>query len=197
MTDKEKRADEILDAAMAILVEEGWKGASMVAIARRANASKETLYAWFGNRQGLFEALIRRNAGQVDAALSAEGPLAEVMARFGTALLDLQLGEGALALNRVAIADVGRDPSLGRLLVETGRGKSLPLLAAHLGRAVEEGTVILDDPKQAVEDFLGLLKGDQQIVHLLGAGQRQDHEKRAAHATRQWFRLYGTAPIPG
>jgi AcrR family transcriptional regulator len=197
MTDKEKRADEILDAAMAVLVEKGWKGASMVAIARRANASKETLYAWFGNRQGLFEALIRRNAGQVDAALRGDATLPDVLNRFGVALLDLQLGAGALALNRVAIADVGRDPTLGQLLVETGRGKSLPLLRGHLERAAGDGRIALDDPKQAVEDFLGLLKGDQQIVHLLGAGEPQDHKKRAAHATRQWFRLYGVVPIPG
>lgn len=190
-SEKDKRTDEILSAAMDILVEKGWSGASMVAIARRANASKETLYAWFGNRQGLFAALIRRNAGQVDAALAEDGALHDVLERFGVALLDLQLGAGALALNRAAIADVGRDPVLGQLLAETGRGKSLPPLVAHIEAAQAQGEVACPDMQAAVGDFLGLLKGDQQIIHLLGAGQAQDHPARAAHAARQWFRLYG------
>ena len=34
----------------------------MLSVARRAGASKETLYSWFGNRDGLLRALIERNA---------------------------------------------------------------------------------------------------------------------------------------
>lgn len=54
---RERRRKEILDAAFKEFAENGYAGASMEAIARRAHASKETLYAWFENKESLFDAL--------------------------------------------------------------------------------------------------------------------------------------------
>jgi AcrR family transcriptional regulator len=45
-----------------LLVERGYGGTTMAAVAERAGSSKETLYAWFGSKQGLFTAVIRRQA---------------------------------------------------------------------------------------------------------------------------------------
>ncbi len=46
----------------------GYAGASMLAIARQAKASNETLYNWYGDKNGLFRALVVRNAGEVRIA---------------------------------------------------------------------------------------------------------------------------------
>jgi AcrR family transcriptional regulator len=54
---KQGRRREILDAAFLEFSEKGYAGASMEAIARRARASKETLYAWFENKERLFTTL--------------------------------------------------------------------------------------------------------------------------------------------
>lgn len=54
---KESRREEILAVAFREFTEKGYSGASMEAIARRANASKETLYAWFKNKETLFNTL--------------------------------------------------------------------------------------------------------------------------------------------
>ncbi len=51
--EKEKRRRELLDAAFLEFSTKGYGGASMEAIARRARASKETLYAWFENKETL------------------------------------------------------------------------------------------------------------------------------------------------
>jgi len=56
-TAKEKRRQEILAAAFAEFSEHGYARTSMAAIAKRAQASKETLYAWFTNKAELFAAL--------------------------------------------------------------------------------------------------------------------------------------------
>src|SRR5271168_5545446 len=56
--EKEKRRNEILDAAFLEFSAHGYAGASMAAIARRARASKETLYAWFENKETLFNTLL-------------------------------------------------------------------------------------------------------------------------------------------
>src|SRR3712207_2283519 len=65
-----ERREEILEVALSVLAERGYRGASMREIAERAQASKETLYAWFGNKRGLFEELVRWQAGRVDAVIA-------------------------------------------------------------------------------------------------------------------------------
>ena len=52
-----KRRQEILDAARQEFSAKGFAGTSMEAIARRARASKETLYSWFTNKEQLFRAV--------------------------------------------------------------------------------------------------------------------------------------------
>jgi AcrR family transcriptional regulator len=64
-----ERREEILKVALSVLAERGYRGASMLEIAERAQASKETLYAWFRDKRGLFEELVRWQAERVDAAL--------------------------------------------------------------------------------------------------------------------------------
>lgn len=54
--------DELLDAARSVFVERGFAGATMDAIAEGANSTKPTLYAHFGDKQALYEALISREA---------------------------------------------------------------------------------------------------------------------------------------
>jgi AcrR family transcriptional regulator len=96
----------ILDAVFELLAERGYQGTTMAAVAARAGSSKETLYAWFGSKQGLFTALIRRQAEAanqaVATALDGDGgddPAATLTA-FATNLLLLLLGERSVALNR-------------------------------------------------------------------------------------------------
>ena len=58
--------------ALSVLAERGYGGASMREIAGRAQASKETLYAWFGDKRGLFEELVRWQAERVERRARAE-----------------------------------------------------------------------------------------------------------------------------
>ncbi len=54
--------DELLDAARAVFAERGFKQATMEAIAERANSTKPTLYAHFGDKLALYRATIAREA---------------------------------------------------------------------------------------------------------------------------------------
>src|SRR5690606_27535707 len=60
------RQGEVLDAVLALLVE-GKDAVTMNAVARRASCSKETLYKWFGDRDGLMTATVRWQASRVRA----------------------------------------------------------------------------------------------------------------------------------
>jgi len=58
---KEARPDEIIEAARAVFVERGFAAAKVEEIARRAGASKGTVYLYFPTKEALFEAVMRVN----------------------------------------------------------------------------------------------------------------------------------------
>jgi AcrR family transcriptional regulator len=183
---------------VALLSERGYRDTSMLEIARRASASKETLYAWFGDKLGLLEALTRRNAQTVQGVLTrhldGNAPPERLLFEFGSALLQLLLGDSALAMNRAAISEVNSDPSLADTLAGAGRQAVLPIFVQLLDAHGKRGALKLDDPSQAAEDFLGLLLGDTKVRRILGLmppPKKAQIETRAARATRAFMRLYG------
>lgn len=64
LTDRQK---DVLDTVLRLLVEEG-DALTMTAVARRASCSKETLYKWFGDRDGLLTATVQWQASKVRVA---------------------------------------------------------------------------------------------------------------------------------
>ena len=196
--DRAQRRDVILDAATAILREKGYRDTTMLEVARRVSASKETLYAWFGNKSGLFQAVIRRNADTVrtvlEAHLDGNAPVEEALADVGRALASLLLGDGAVAINRAAISEARSEPVLARILLKTGREATLPFFVRYLERCRERGLLDFDDPWEAAETFLGLLLGDKQIRRLLGVVDTPDAgeiQTRARQAAVKFLKLYG------
>ncbi|WP_193179642.1 TetR/AcrR family transcriptional regulator [Nisaea sediminum] len=200
--DRRERRNEILDAAIEILIERGYRETTMLAVAKRANASKETLYSWFGDKTGLFEAVIQRNAERLQQEiapfLSGEGGVGAFLTDFGIGLLNLLLSESGLAINRAAISEASRDLSLSRALERSGRGATFPLVIDTLRRYEAEGALKMDNPVDAGEMFLGLLTRDLQVRALLGLQTSLDPSeirRRAEQATGAFLRVYGTDPV--
>jgi AcrR family transcriptional regulator len=166
----------VLDAAFALLAERGYQGTTMGAVAERAGSSKETLYAWFASKHGLFAALVRRQAEATNRAVAAAldggggpGPApdpAETLTRIATGLLGLLLGERSVAINRAALAEP--DGELAAVLLAEGRHRTGPIVEAYLARLAAEGRIRVDDPAEAFQLLYGLVVRDLQIRVLLG-----------------------------
>ncbi len=62
---KEKRREEIEDAAFALFCERGVKKTSVDDIAIKSNIAKGTFYLYFDNKQGLIDHLVVREANKV------------------------------------------------------------------------------------------------------------------------------------
>ena len=170
----------------------------MLEVARRASASKETLYAWFGDKPGLFQSVIRRNAETVRTVLEdhldGEAPVQSVLVDFGRALATLLLGESAVAINRAAISEARTAPDLARILTDAGREAMLPLFVEYLERCRARGVLRFDDPMETAVTFIGLLLGDAQVRRLLGvmeAPGAAEIQRRAMLAARRFLLLYG------
>jgi AcrR family transcriptional regulator len=189
------RQDQIERAAYAVLAEKGYAGASMLAIARAAKASNETLYNWYGDKTGLFAALVRRNAAEVKALLqdqiAAGGDALDTLGRVGPVLLQLVTSDRAVALNRAAAADPTGE--LGRIIAAEGRDTVAPLIAQIIAQGRAQGRLVFDDLAVACETWLGLLIGDIQIRCVVGRMPLPGPEALAARADaalRHFLRVF-------
>ncbi|WP_187431201.1 hypothetical protein ROLI_013500 [Roseobacter fucihabitans] len=165
-----QRQQQIENAAYQVLEAKGYSGTSMLDIAKQAKASNETLYNWYGGKQGLFQALVTRNADEVKTHLQAElksdNDALSILSALGPKLLTLLTGDRSVALNRAAAADSSGE--LGATLSRAGREAVFPLLEQVLLRAKDEGKLHFDHSGEAVGLYLDLLLGDQQIRRVIG-----------------------------
>lgn len=169
--DEETRARReavIFEAAYALLAEHGYGGTSMLRVARAAKASNETLYRWYGDKDGLFSAMVRDNAARtrqmLEAALEGRGGAWETLEAVAPVFLAMLLGDRAILLNRAAAADASG--ALGAALVAGGRETVMPLLVRLMQRL--PGSEGEEDARLAAERFLALLVGDLQIRRVIG-----------------------------
>ena len=109
------RQEEVLDVALDLLAA-GGDALTMSAVAQRASCSKETLYKWFGDRDGLLTATVRWQASKVRAGnydverLDAAALLASLEA-FAVNWLKVISTRTSIALNRVAIGQAATGTS--------------------------------------------------------------------------------------
>ena len=195
---RNERARQIEAAAYEILEEKGFAGLSIQAISRKARTSNETLYRWYGDKNGLFEALIRGNSANVEAALDASDSTSglDQLSDVGPVLLTMLLGERAISLNKAAAADTSG--VLGRALAREGRNAIAPRIIAIMENALASELLAGAAPQELAEVYFSLLIGDLQIRRATGvlAMPREEYiRKRAGDALNLLQRLYPPANL--
>lgn len=198
---KASRQEKIEEAAYAVLEAKGYAGTSMLAIARAARASNETLYNWYGDKTGLFKALVVRNAEQVrqllEDGLVGDRPPLDLLEALGPRLLALLVSPRAIQLNRAAAADPTGE--LGAVISQRGRETVAPLIGEVLERARRDGAIAFDDTGDAIILYLSLLVGDLQIRRVIGREPPLDEtaiNRRAGQAYERFIRLNSPSGRP-
>lgn len=195
------RQNAVLEEALRLLVSGGEKALTTAGVARAANCSKESLYKWFGDRDGLMEAMIAYQASKVRTGEVAAGSLTRetlerLLDEFALALLEVLAGDVSLALNRLAIGQASRDGSqLGEMLLERGRRQIGRRAAGLLSAAKRAGLIDFDDAAEAYETLYGLIVADWHVRMLLGenmAARARSFGPRAKKAVAAFLKLYGT-----
>jgi AcrR family transcriptional regulator len=193
------RQREVLDAALRLLVRGGGK-LTMSALAAEANCSKETVYKWFGDRDGLLSAIVRWQAAQVRVeALDEDGidrlALIARLKQFASDWLRVVSSDKSLALNRLAIGHAGEEGGeLGAIVLDNGRFALGRRLKPVLEAARAAGLIQFESAEEAFRTFFGLIARDVHIRLLLGDRLRLDRgaiAKEAARAADQFMALYG------
>ena len=162
------RRIQIETAAYGLLSLKGSRATSMLEVAKRAKASNETLYKWYGNKQGLFLSMVERSVAAsrelLVSSLEGDQDLAAILDTFGPQLLQMLTSQRTIVLNRAAAGDVHDTGMLGRTITEGGRDAILPILAQVFDLSEPKGMT----GYEAAELYLDILISDLQIRRVIG-----------------------------
>ena len=191
--------ERILNAAFTALLERGYSGLTTREIAARAQVSKRELYAEFGNKQGIFGALVSSRAARMrqpldGASIDTARAFADTLARVGVAYLTGLTDPAVVSIFRLAIAGAEESPELSRVLDDHARAPNRKALVDLMQRGRSAGW-IRGEPAEVAGRFFAELMGDIHVSLLLGRIARptaREIDKHAKIAVDAVLQIYGT-----
>ncbi|WP_051267686.1 TetR/AcrR family transcriptional regulator [Nakamurella lactea] len=159
----EKR-EQILGDALEVFVANGYVGTSTDQLAAAAAVSKQTLYRAFGDKQGLFAALIQVECDRIHDpfaplvdgmhhAATAQEAVRSLAEQFAGPIMSSRIQQ----LRRLVIAEAARFPELGELYWERGFLRVLDSVARCLAVLDERSLLRVSDPAVAAQQLAGML----------------------------------------
>ncbi len=193
-----ERRFRIENAAYAVLQDKGYKGTSMLAIAKKAGCSNETLYRWYSNKQALFASLVVANAevvkSQIEQSIQSDGDTIEELRLLGPRLLRVVTSRKAVALNRAAAVDVYHTKTLGVAIADGGKNTIAPPVGRLIQNGLDRGALQGGTAQQIGQIYMAVLIGDVQIQRAIGVISElppQECKDRADRACAVIQKLYG------
>ncbi len=161
---KGRKFDQVLDAARRAFMEEGYEGTSMDDIATLAQVSKATVYSYFPDKNLLFIEAAKAEIGRItqeaeDFAIQA-APIEVVLKFAAHAIVHFYMSRFGQSLFRVCVSEAERFPELGRTFYEAGVKKGRDRLSLYFSDETERGTLNVDDPLLAADQFTELCRAD-------------------------------------
>jgi AcrR family transcriptional regulator len=186
----------VLQAACTLFLRDGYR-VSMSAVAREAGVSKQTVYAHYATKDGLFTAAVEQLVQPLHASLhTGERSLADTLYGLASAHQSNMMDPSKVALGRMLIAEAPRFPTAARMLFRTVVENVLRRLAEHMREAMTRGHMREDDPDTAAELFLSMLhgmEGDRRLFGVRGRSQKAQ-DAWARHAVTIFLQAYAIAP---
>jgi AcrR family transcriptional regulator len=183
------RRRAILMAAVKVLMERGYARASTLEIATRARVSKRELYAEFGSKRGILEALIDSASLEMQlpltpAEIGDRHALAAALTAYGVAALTTLSNPYVLAMYRLAIAEAPGNTELGEIIDARGREPNRRALVELMRRGQAAGFLGGGEPERIARKFFALLMGDLMLWLLVGVEQPPAAPEIRARAER-------------
>ncbi|ACK68082.1 transcriptional regulator, TetR family [Rippkaea orientalis PCC 8801] len=157
-----QKAQQILQGALPEFLKRGYAGTSMDRIAKMAGVSKQTLYSYFPDKEGLFTALITQMAVQKFRLVWSkplEGEPQQVLTDLAQRILQHIDDPQHLCFVRLIIAESGQQPHLSQAFLRNVAQPAIAILSNYLQDHPE---LNIDDPEVTAQIFVGTL-----IHHLL------------------------------
>lgn len=166
------RRQALLDAAALLFVEKGFEKTTLSDIISRAGGSRATLYEHFGDKEGLFRAMMEENSAQILEGLAAAQADDNTAPEAGLTMFALHfvrtlLGDRAAAVTRILVSEGRRVPDIAEAFFRIGPDTAVAQLAAYLKRLADRGALRIDDPVVAARAFLGMMTGGIMMRRLI------------------------------
>jgi TetR/AcrR family transcriptional repressor of mexJK operon len=176
----EARRRAFLEAGTAVFLEKGYANSTLDDVIARSGGSRQTLYALFGGKQGLFEVILTDTSSKIFGTLNMEDMLDltpdQVLVELGIRYLQTVTSPVAVGLLRLLIAESMSMPHVAKRFWEIGPNRDRTLLSRYLEHQARHGTLQLTDPERAAQQFWGMLRGDYHIQCLLSLCEPLDTE---------------------
>jgi len=150
----------MLEAGRRLFLEKGFDGVSVDDIIAAAGGSKATLYSSFGDKQGLFAALINDIAREILKGIAVDVTASDprvALTRLGIAFCTRVLSDPVVSLYRLAVAEARRFPEVAAAFWSAGPKQTRAALAAYLVAATRAGRMAVADPERAANVFFAML----------------------------------------
>jgi len=168
----EARRRAFLNAAHAAFLEKGYANTTLGDIIAKSGGSRQTLYALFGGKQGLFEAIVAELNAEIFRPLRAEGQLdrapEDVLVEIGIRFVQTVLTPNALGVFRLVVAEGPSMRELSEQFWNLGPARTITAFESYFAEQTRRGVLLLADAKQAARQFQGMLLGNFQMQCLLG-----------------------------
>lgn len=167
-----RKFDQVLEGATRVFLAQGFEGASVDEIARKAGVSKATLYSYFPDKRLLFMEVARgecqRQAGQAMTMVQPDQPPRDVFLAGARQIVDFFNSPMSLSIFRLCVAEAERFPEMAREFYRNGPMIARNMLADYLRCATERGILKVEDPVLAAEQFAELCKAGIFTQRLFG-----------------------------
>jgi TetR/AcrR family transcriptional regulator, mexJK operon transcriptional repressor len=175
----EKRRDRIVRMAAPLFLKKGYDNVSIDEIIGVVGGSKATIYAWFGGKEGLFEAVVRQKCSDVILAIHVDtaGSLEAQLIEIGHSFLAMVLSPPILEFHRLMVS-IGRTfPEIGRLFFQTGPASAYNIVATWIAKQQKDGRIGEGDPYRLAVLFLDMLIGEHQLGWLTSVPRAARRDK--------------------
>lgn len=166
------RRKALLDAAAALFMEKGFEKTTLTDIISRAGGSRATLYEHFGDKEGLFRAMMEENSARIQDGLAAiqadeQAPPEDGLTRFALHLVRALLEDSTIAIVRVLVSEGGRIPDIAESFFRIGPETAQRRLADYLERQTAAGALRVGEPEAAARGFIGMITGNILLRRLV------------------------------
>jgi TetR/AcrR family transcriptional regulator, mexJK operon transcriptional repressor len=175
------RREAFLVAARQVFEKKGFAEATLDDVITLSGGSRQTLYAQFGGKQGLFEAIVSDNCETLFQGLTPEKLATrttdQVLKEVGTRYLAIVTSSSCLSLHRLVIAELPRIPEIAQRFWKLGPGRSRDFLAEFFDCQIERGLLKMPDSRVGAAYFLDMLSGTVRLQCLIGVRQPPDPQE--------------------
>ena len=156
-----QKRQAVINAALAEFKDKGFVGASMDAIAERAQVSKRTVYNHFASKELLFNEVTSsfwvRSKQAASLQFDASRTVGDQLLQIARSVWDVYQSDELIEQARIVLAELIRQPELVEQALAQVNDQECGLLP-FLQQAVSAGALQIPDIKIAETQFWGLMK---------------------------------------